>query len=156
MLTIREAVKDDESLVAAHLRSIFPELGFPPESIRKDWLERTTRFIARAREELAYKCFVAEMEGKIVGSASCQILELYPMVSTAYQKGYIWGVYVDSTYRRQGVATELMRRAASYLEEIGCTQVVLHASDAGEKLYSSLGYEKSNEMVLKLMKKAVL
>lgn len=150
MLTIREADRNDERVVAQHLRSIFPELGFPEESIKKDWLEKTTRFIDRARQELSYRCFVAEVQGKIVGSASCQILELYPMVSDAYQKGYVWGVYVEPAYRRQGVATALMRRASSYLKEIGCTQVVLHASETGRQLYASLGYKESNEMVLTL------
>ncbi|MEM6452328.1 MAG: GNAT family N-acetyltransferase [Cyanobacteria bacterium P01_D01_bin.105] len=150
MLTIREANSNDERVVARHLRSIFSELDFPEESIKKDWLERTSRFIDRAHQELSYRCFVAEIQGKIIGSASCQILELYPMISNAYQKGYIWGVYVEPAYRRQGIATTLMSQASSYLKEIGCTQVVLHASEVGKQLYASLGYQESNEMVLTL------
>ena len=72
------------------------------------------------------------------------------MVSEEYQKGYIWGVYVDPTYRRQGIATKLMKQAMIYLKEIGCTKAVLHASDTGKMLYSNLGYIESNEMVLNL------
>ncbi|MDZ4877137.1 MAG: hypothetical protein CLLPBCKN_006572 [Chroococcidiopsis cubana SAG 39.79] len=72
------------------------------------------------------------------------------MVSEEYQKGYIWGVYVKPSYRRQGVATKLMKEAMIYLKEIGCTRAVLHASDTGKLLYSSLGYAQSNEMVLSL------
>ena len=131
MLTIREAIHSDEAVVAEHLRHIAPELGFSHESIRHDWLERTVQFIERARQELYYKGFIAEVEGKIIGSASCQMLELYPMVSEAYQKGYIWGVYIEPEYRRQGIATQLMQRAKSHLQEIGCTKAVLHASDTG-------------------------
>lgn len=150
ILTIREAVKGDEIVIAEHLCHIALELGVSPNSIRQDWLEKTVQFIARARQELGYKSFIAEINNEVIGSASCQILELYPMVSEEYQKGYIWGVYVDRAYRRQGVATKLMKQAMIYLKKIGCTKVVLHASDTGKLLYSSLGYVKSNEMVLSL------
>jgi ribosomal protein S18 acetylase RimI-like enzyme len=151
MLTIREAIKQDEAIIAEHLCQIAIELGFPPSSIRQDWLEKTIRFIDYAHRELRYKGFVAEQDHRIIGSASCQLLELYPMVSEQYQKGYIWGVYVEPFYRRQGVATELMQKAMIYLKEIGCTKAVLHASDQGKLLYSSLGYSESNEMVISLV-----
>jgi ribosomal protein S18 acetylase RimI-like enzyme len=150
ILTIREAVKSDEIVIAEHLCHIALELGVSPNSIRQDWLEKTVQFIERARQELRYKGFIAEINDEIIGSASCQILELYPMVSEEYQKGYIWGVYVDLAYRRQGVATKLMKQAMIYLKEIGCTKAVLHASETGKFLYSSLGYVESNEMVLSL------
>ena len=147
---IREASKHDESVIAEHLCHIALELGLPAHSIRQDWLEKTLHFIDRAQQELQYQGFIAEYNREIIGSASCQILELYPMVSAAYQKGYIWGVYVEPAYRRQGVATQLMRQAMVYLKDIGCTQAILHASETGKLLYSSLGYQESNEMVLNL------
>ncbi|MEM9008040.1 MAG: GNAT family N-acetyltransferase [Cyanobacteria bacterium P01_F01_bin.86] len=145
-LSIREAVKSDEIVIAEHLCHIALELGVSSTSMRHDWLAKTVQFIDRARQELHYKGFVAEMNDAIVGSTSCQILELYPMVSKDYQKGYIWGVYVDPAYRRQGIATKLMQQAM----EIGCTKAILHASDAGKQLYTSLGYTESNEMTLSL------
>ncbi|NEQ44396.1 MAG: GNAT family N-acetyltransferase [Leptolyngbya sp. SIOISBB] len=151
ILIIREAIKPDETIIAQHLCQITIELGFPGSSIRQDWLEKTIQFIDYARSKLQYKGFVAEQNEKIIGSASCQILELYPMVSNQYQKGYIWGVYVEPSHRRQGVATELMEQAMTYLKEIGCTTAILHASEQGKLLYSRLGYVQSNEMVVSLI-----
>jgi ribosomal protein S18 acetylase RimI-like enzyme len=150
-LTIREAIDRDEITIAEHLCQIAIESGVPPSSIRPDWLEKTTRFIDYARCELRYRGFVAERDDKIIGSASCQILELYPMVCERYQKGYIWGVYVEPSYRRQGIATKLMQEAMTYLKEIGCVKAVLHASDRGKLLYSGLGYGESNEMAIGLI-----
>lgn len=150
ILTIREAMKQDEAIIAKHLCQIACELEFPPSSIRQDSLEKTIQFIDYARRELRYKGFVAELNNEIIGSTSCQILELYPMVSDQYQKGYIWGVYVEPSHRRQGVATKLMKQAMIYLKEIGCTKAVLHASDQGKLLYARLGYTESNEMVVNL------
>ena len=151
MLEIREAVKNDEILIAEHLCQIAFELGLPSDSIRQDWLEKTIHFIERARHELAYKGFIAELNGKVIGSASCQLLELYPMVSDQYQKGYIWGVYVEPSHRRRGIATALMQKAMVHLKEIGCTKAVLHASEQGKLLYSRFGYTESNEMVINLL-----
>ncbi|MBE7383627.1 MAG: GNAT family N-acetyltransferase [Leptolyngbya sp. SIO1E4] len=149
-LLIREATEDDAPIIAEHLCQIAFELGVSQGSIREDWLDKTLQFIERARRELQYQGFVAEANGQIVGSASCQILELYPMLSRDYQKGYIWGVYVEPAYRRTGIATKLMTKAKYYLQEIGCTKAVLHASETGKLLYSRLGYITSNEMVLNL------
>lgn len=150
-LTIREAIQSDEVVIAEHLCHIALELGFSTESIRQDWLDQTIKFIDRARHELQYKGFIAEMNDQVIGSASCQILELYPMVSREYQKGYIWGVYVTPSFRRKGVATKLMKEAMAHLKAIGCTKVVLHASHTGKLLYSNLGYTESNEMVFSLI-----
>ncbi|MEO1619660.1 MAG: GNAT family N-acetyltransferase [Cyanobacteria bacterium J06632_3] len=150
-LSIREATEQDKKLIAEHLYQIALELGCPSSSIRQDWLEKTIRFIDYARHELHYKGFVVAHGDQIIGSASCQLLELYPMLSEQYQKGYIWGVYVEPLYRRKGIATELMQAAMSYLKEIGCTKAVLHASEQGRLLYSNLGYVDSNEMVISLL-----
>lgn len=153
ILAIREAIESDEVVIANHLCQIALQIGVSPKSIRRDWLDRATKFIDRARRELQYKGFIAEINDCVVGSASCQILELYPMVSQEYQKGYIWGVYIEPSYRRQGIATRLMKEAMVYLKGIGCTKIVLHASETGRLLYSSLGYRESNEMVLSLTDK---
>ena len=150
-LTIREALKRDDIVIAEHLHHLVLELGATRESMGQDWLDKTLKFMDRARHELQYKGFIAEVKGQVVGSTSCQILELYPMVSQGYQKGYIWGVYVDLSYRRQGIATKLMNQARGYLTEIGCTKAVLHASEQGKLLYTRLGYAESNEMVLSLV-----
>ena len=40
--------------------------------------------------------------------------------------------------------------AFAHLRSIGCTKAVLHSSDAGEQLYTSLGFERAKEMRLPL------
>ncbi|MEM1240934.1 MAG: GNAT family N-acetyltransferase [Cyanobacteria bacterium P01_H01_bin.26] len=147
---IREATQDDDIEIAQHLHNIMLELGFSEKSMQSGWLEKTLEFLKRARHEIHYQGFMAEINGQVIGSVSCQILELYPMLSLDYQKGYIWGLYIALPYRRQGIATQLMQAAANYLKSIGCTKAVLHASETGKLLYSHLGYADSNEMVLNL------
>jgi len=55
--------------------------------------------------------FLAEINGTVVGSASCQLFAgIYPHVlADAHRKyGYIWGVYVELSHRGQGIAKQLL------------------------------------------------
>ena len=53
------------------------------------------------------------------------------------------------TGRRRGIALALTNKAVDYLKSIGCTTVVIHASDAGEPVYRAAGFELAKEMRLK-------
>lgn len=145
----REASLQEDSLIAEHFYQMWLDNDVPDRSIQTNWLEITLQFIENARLELSYKAFVAEVNGKIIGSASCQLFAgLYPLILTdEYRKyGYIWGVYVEPTYRRKGVAKKLTLHALDYLKSLGCTRAILHASPPGKPVYSSLGFSQSNEM----------
>ena len=151
---IREASAQEDSLIARHFYQLWRDNDVPPQSIQSDWFEITLRFVERARKELCYKAFLAEIDGQVVGSAGCQLFAgLYPLALTEqYRKyGYIWGVYVELPYRGQGIAKKLTGMAVDYLKSLGCTRVVLHASPLGKPVYSSLGFSESNEMRLDLI-----
>ncbi|HEY9636085.1 MAG TPA: GNAT family N-acetyltransferase [Coleofasciculaceae cyanobacterium] len=123
----------------------------PADSIQSDWLDITLQFIDRARRNLCYKAFVAEVDGIVVGSTSCQLFGgLYPRIlEDHYRKyGYIWGVYVEPLHRGQGIAKTLTLQAC--VKSIGCMRVILHASPSGKPAYSRLGFKQSNQMQLDL------
>jgi GNAT superfamily N-acetyltransferase len=68
-----------------------------------------------------------------------------------YRKyGYIWGVYVEPAYRKQGIAKQLTSATVNYLKAVGCTRAVLNASPLGKPVYESLGFSNSNAMQLDL------
>lgn len=121
--------------------------------ILPDWQQRVEQFIARARCDLGFQAFVAEVDGQIVGSTSCQrFAGLYPLVLAPALRdyGYIWGVYVEPAYRRRGLARQLTQMAAEYLKTLGCTHALLHASPTGKPVYAQLGFLPTNEMRLDL------
>lgn len=153
-ITLREASSHEDSLVAEHFYQLWRDNDVPTHSIHSDWLDTTLQFIERARRELYYKAFVAEVDGTVVGSTSCQLFAgLYPHVlAEQYRKyGYIWGVYVEPPHRGQGLAKKLTVMAIDYLKSLSCTRVILHASPLGKPVYSSLGFSHSNEMRLDLI-----
>ncbi|WP_414550804.1 GNAT family N-acetyltransferase [Anabaena sp. CCY 0017] len=152
-ITIRKAIPPEDALIAQHFYQMWQDIGVPDAAMNSNYLDITLEFIAQARQELFYQAFVAEVDDVIVGSASCQLFSgLYPNVMTAeYRKfGYIWGVYVEPVYRRQGIAEKLTHSAVAHLKAIGCTRVVLNASPLGKPVYSSLGFSESNAMQLDL------
>ncbi len=77
-------------------------------------------------------CFVAEMEGVVVGTV-CTI---------PYEEEFGWVamVIVDPEQRRKGMGTLLLKRGIAHLEEQGLT-VKLDATPAGKLLYDTLGFE---------------
>ncbi|MBW4648323.1 MAG: GNAT family N-acetyltransferase [Kastovskya adunca ATA6-11-RM4] len=151
-INFREAIQED-SLIAEHFYQMWRDNDVPADSICSDWHEITLQFIENARRELGYKAFVAEVDGVAIASVSCQLFAgLYPhILQEEYRKyGYIWGVYVESPYRNQGIAKKLTCLASDYLKSLGCTRVVLHASPPGKPVYSRLGFIAGNEMHLDL------
>lgn len=151
---VRQSTPPEDPQIAKHFYEMWQDLDVPAEAIEPDWLNISLQYIQQARRDLHYQAFVAEADGQIVGSASCQIFAgLYPLILKAEQRqyGYIWGVYVELAYRKQGIATQLTQRTIEYLRSIGCTRAVLNASPVGKPVYDRLGFIASNAMHLDLM-----
>ncbi|MDJ0737694.1 MAG: GNAT family N-acetyltransferase [Nostocaceae cyanobacterium] len=153
-ISFREAKPQEDYLIAEHFYYMWRDNDVSTDLIHSDWLHITVEFINRARQELLYKAFVAELDSQVIGSAGCQLFAgLYPnILADQYRKyGYIWGVYVDSAHRGQGIAKKLTSMTVEYLKTIGCTRAILHASPSGKPVYSRLGFSDTNEMRLDLL-----
>lgn len=155
---IRAAVPAEDALIAHHFYQMWLDNQIAEESIAPDWLEITLEFIQQARHTLGYQAFVAEVEGRVVGSAGGQrFAGLYPNVIKTCDRcdGYIWGVYVESAHRGRGIATQLTQQLMAYLKTIGCTHAVLNASPSGKPVYARLGFVEGNLMRLDLQQQNV-
>lgn len=154
LLKIREANNNENNLIAEHFLQMWLDIGIFSDLIEPSCHDLTLQFIEQVQQNLSYKAFFAEVDNKIIGSVSCQLFAgLYPLILTEKQRkyGYIWGVYVESAYRQQGIGKKLTQSAIDYLKSIGCTKVILHAAPLARSLYSSLGFCPSNEMALDLV-----
>jgi GNAT superfamily N-acetyltransferase len=151
---IREALPQEDSIIAKHFYQMWLDNNVLAESIESNWQQITLDFITQARQNLCYKSFVVEVDKQVIGSTSCQIFAgLYPNILKAeYRKyGYIWGVYVEPNYRKNGIGKSLAKSAVDYLKSLGCTRAILNASPSGKTVYSSLSFSISNEMQLDLI-----
>ncbi|MGB3654080.1 MAG: GNAT family N-acetyltransferase [Rivularia sp. (in: cyanobacteria)] len=150
---IRETTSKEDSIIAEHFYQMWLDVGAPEKFIKPNHCNLTLEFIKEARQNLFYKGFVAEIDNLIVGSASCQVFTgLYSLIlEEEYRKyGYIWGVYVEPSHRRKGIAKQLTNATIEHLKTINCTKAILNASPAGKPVYENLGFSPSNAMQLDL------
>ena len=136
-MEIVEAGPADDDTLVRHYLALWDSYGTPREHLEPDAASRIVAFIQDGRQHLSLKAFLALMDGKVVGSAACQLHRSpYPeVIMPSYRLlGYIWSVYVEPDFRQKGIAQQLMDKAIDHLKELGCTMAVLHSSNAGERL----------------------
>jgi GNAT superfamily N-acetyltransferase len=59
--------------------------------------------------------------------------------------GYLFGVYTEPKFRRQGLSKQIVERLMQSAKEMGITALELHATKAGEPLYIQSGFIQHNE-----------
>jgi len=148
-----KATPQQDDILIGHYLAIWDSYGTHRDHFDVEPDAKVRCFIEEGRDRRELATFLA-MDGKTVeASVSCQVhLSPYPDVlkPTVHKNGYIWSVFVEPHYRRQGISKRLTQLAVDYLRSIGCTAVVLHASQAGEPVYVSLGFQPAKEMRIKL------
>jgi len=152
-INIRVATPEDNRLIAQHFYQLWLDNNVAASSLQPNWEQTTLEFIDRARQELSYRAFLAEVEGRAIASISCQLFDgLYPVILTenCRKYGYIWNVFVEQPYRNQGIATQLVQTTIDYLKSLNCTKIILHATPMGKLVYERFGFVSSNEMSLNL------
>lgn len=82
--------------------------------------------------------FIAEMDGKPVGTASS--------IRYGDSVGWIGMVLVHPDYRRHGIGTSLLNRAIEYLRVSGTRCIKLDATPMGKKVYVPLGFRDEYEI----------
>ena len=150
-IEIKPTSSQEDSVIAHHFYQLWLDLDFTENYLDSDWQDKTFQYLDYARQNLQYQAFIAETEGKVVGSVGCQLFAgLYPLIFNEKSRryGYIWGLYVEKQYRRRGIGKLLTNTAVDYLKSIDCTRVVLHASPQGKPVYESLNFVSSNQMHL--------
>lgn len=78
-------------------------------------------------------CFVAEVDGKVVATATA--------IQYGLDLGWIGMILVDLEYRRRGIATLLMQHSIDYLEQNSCRCIKLDATAEGAEVYQRMGFE---------------
>lgn len=124
-LEIRPYLEKDEAGVVALWEEVFPDS--PPWNVPEEDIARKLK----VQRELF---FVAELKGKIVGTA---------MAGFDGHRGWVYSLAVDERYRKQGIGKALMKRVENDLRTIGCTKLNLQVRSTNTVVvdfYKNLGY----------------
>lgn len=89
------------------------------------------------------------MDGdKIVGTSGMSFVEKPPYFGCPTGRlGLLSSMFTDPSYRRMGIAKELLSRVVDEARKAGCGTVQITASDMGVLLYTDFGFVKNGNFM---------
>jgi ribosomal protein S18 acetylase RimI-like enzyme len=148
---VRPAGASDVAALVALRRAMFESMGHHDEAALSAMGAACASYFAQALRRGEFWAWVAEAGGEIVGCGGLVIHTSPPTVhNLAGREGYIMNMYTRPAWRRQGIATAILRAILDYLYTQGVATVSLRATPDGCRLYERFGFQPSNEMRLHL------
>ena len=148
MYKIRAARARDIDVLVEHRRRMFEEMVHPtPEEL--EVLEESYRKWAPElmRRRLLHGYIVTTGTGEVAASGCVWLRDTQPSPGRPAGKvPYLLSVYTRPEFRREGLASMVVKEAMEWARRKGYHKIVLHASRAGRKVYSRLGWERTWEM----------
>jgi len=86
--------------------------------------------------------YLAEQAGRVLGYIT---LRLLPQICDPIPYAEVWELYIDASYRRQGVGQQLMAHVEALAQAAGATQLVLVTSmknQNAQHFYRAAGYDQ--------------
>lgn len=146
---IRRATPDD-AYTLARLRQAMAEEMRPDEPRDPSFVERTFVYWYERLESEQALSWLAEVEGRPIGMASLLCHHHPPLPLGERRRGYVTGVYVVPEQRRQGHGRALMAAVIEYGREQKLQRLELRTSPSGRPLYTTLGFQPQEVLMLRL------
>ncbi len=84
----------------------------------------------------------------IIGTSGMSFVEKPPYFSCPTGRiGLLSSMFTDPSYRRMGIAKELLHRVVEEARAYGCGCVQITASDMGVKLYTAYGFKQNGNFM---------
>ena len=152
--TIRPAAVSDAAVIAHHRVAMFRDMGqVATDELGSQLLSASTSALAALLLEGSYVGYLAiGADQSVIGGAGAHVRSQLPRISgdgtyvATQSVPLLVNVYTEPQWRNRGIARALVVALMRWAAEKGVDQVVLHASDAGRALYTSLGFAGTNEM----------
>jgi len=149
---VRQADVGDLKHILHHRRAMFEEMGFRDNAVLDRVVDLSREYFSDALRTGTYRAWLAEeLNGQVVGGGGIVIADWpgYPGENHA-QRAWILNMYTEPGARRCRVAKRLLEVMIEWCRTKGLSAVSLHASSAGRPLYERVGFQQTNEMLLKL------
>ena len=145
-MTFEKATQADiAALAALRLSYLEEDFGSLPDSEKAGLAERLPAYFARHLNRDLF-VFVCRDAGEAVGC--CFLLVTEKPASPAFptgRVGTVLNVYTKPAHRKKGAAGRLMALLLSEAKALGLDYVELKATDAGRRLYQTLGFRDTRE-----------
>jgi GNAT superfamily N-acetyltransferase len=149
---VRPATTADVGVVARHRVGMFRDMGTLSEADVAPLRAASAEYFARVIATGDYLGWLAELDGAVIAGAGVLQRALLPRPDhiEGGRDAYVLNVYTEPAHRRRGLARGLMEVVLDWSRAQGHARVTLHASDDGRRLYDTLGFAATTEMVLNL------
>lgn len=94
--------------------------------------------------------FLAQEQGEWVGFAQCQLRHDYVEGTSTSPVGYLEGIFVIESCRRQGIAAALLKECQLWAKERGCREFASDCelgNDESLRFHESAGFREANRIV---------
>lgn len=148
MAVVRLATPGDAP-VLAQLRFAFrASLNEATES-EADFVSRAAEWMAsRLTDGSAWRCWVAEDAGELVGHLWLQLIEKVPNPAVELEwHAYITNVFVQPSVRGLGTGALLMEAALAFCREAGVDSVILWPTEKSRTLYARYGFAVRDDIM---------
>jgi GNAT superfamily N-acetyltransferase len=153
-LSIRRAYRRDLDVLVNQRRAMWKDMGVT-DQFRLDKADSAYRRWAetRLRSHQLLGWLVESRDGRIAGGGCLWLQPIQPGPrQTGTLQPYLLSMYTSSEFRRQGVASMVVREAIGWCRARGYGRLRLHASEMGRTVYRKFGFKRSWEMRLDLEK----
>ncbi|HRX08294.1 MAG TPA: GNAT family N-acetyltransferase [Candidatus Limiplasma sp.] len=137
---IRQANIDDAETVSALAHRLWPHAA-------------TSKLQTEYREMLSgddSAVFLATINAQAVAFAQCGLRHDYVEGTGSSPVGYLEGIYVDSAFRRQGVAKALLARCQQWARAKSCTEFASDCELTNEqslRFHLGAGFQEANRII---------
>jgi len=140
----RKATLNDIELLVNTRVSLIDEDSGLNENEKKDLYESNKAYMQDAMKQETFISFLAFDGDIFVGTASACLYAVLPGKKLPKGKNaYIQNVYVLPSYRRQGIGKKVVSMVIDEVKQRGYTRITLHATQTGQALFSSCGFQNS-------------
>ncbi|HEX6031339.1 MAG TPA: GNAT family N-acetyltransferase [Tepidiformaceae bacterium] len=147
MIEIRPAGPQDAETLA-RLRYEFRASLNEPVEPEAGFVGRCAPWMRERLQAGAWRCWVAETGGEIVGHLWLHLIEKVPNpVPELEQHAYITNVYVRASARGAGLGARLMEAAMACCREERVDSVILWPTSRSRSLYARYGFRSPDDMM---------
>jgi GNAT superfamily N-acetyltransferase len=146
----RPAITNELPAIVSLKLRMYSEAGLA-ELLAEDAYDRILTVYKACYARGTAQHFVVERDGNIVSCTGAFLKEDLPYCF--YRQpvyGFIGDVYTHPDYRRRDYVRQLAVQAIDWLRSQGVEMIRLLATSQARPLYTALGFQPSDEMVLKL------
>lgn len=137
MISIRQACLDDLDVLVRLRVALLEEMGdIKSVTAREAVAEKNTMYITENIQKGDFLCWVAEIDGNIVGTGGLTFWKKPPNYKCLTgSEAYIMNMYTLPEWRGNGIATAILQKIIRFVRTTDATRIWLHATKGGRPVY---------------------